>query len=784
MRPVVKLRILISGAVQGVGFRPFVYGLANEFALSGWVLNGTGGVRIEVEGKKAVLAHFLRQLSRRKPEIAHINRIDSSWDEAEGFNRFFIRKSDSDGTKKAFILPDIAVCEACITEIFNPAEDRRFAYPFTNCTNCGPRFSIIKDLPYDRPFTSMDPFTMCESCKSEYENPHDRRFHAQPNACSECGPQYSLCSCNGDMLAQGQQAFEHAKDVVTSGGILAMKGIGGFHLIVDAQNSKAVDNLRIRKKRLEKSLALMVKDPHQASEICDLSDMEMRLLKSKERPIVIAKRKAGIPIALNVAPNNPYLGIMLPYSPAHYLLLNLIDRPIVATSGNVTDEPICIENIEALERLGHLADAFFMHNRAIVRHVDDSVCAVAKGHNQLLRRSRGFSPMPVGVQDRLPPILAVGGQLKNTVALSIDQSVFISQHIGDLESEKTLIAFEKAIYDFLRLYEINPVAIVHDFHPDYSSTLWAIRQVQDESSPLYECPLMPIQHHHAHLAACLAENGCNDEVLGIVWDGTGYGLDGTIWGGEFFVGTLPDFKRRGCLAPFMLPGGNRAIKEPKRCAISLLWQSQLLKNATAPAVTDTPKREVDIILSMLDKKVNCPVTSSMGRLFDAVSSLLGLHHTVTFEGQAAMALEYAADTDFHGTYNFSFAPTSDGSFFQIDWHPLVRDILKDLAKKTPKKIISARFHDTLVDMICEVASRENKSIVALTGGCFQNRRLAEQAIDKLEKQGHKVLFHNKVPPNDGGISLGQIMMASKKYTLPESIQRKGEDYVFSHSRQN
>ncbi len=749
-----RLLVKVKGAVQGVGFRPFVYRLATSLGLTGWVINDTRGVLIEVEGERALLEEFLRRLPLEKPPRAIIHTLEVSWLEPAGYTRFEIQHSLEEGEKTTLVLPDIATCPDCLAEILNPA-DRRYRYPFTNCTNCGPRFTIIHSLPYDRPNTSMSKFIMCPDCSSEYHNPADRRFHAQPNACPVCGPHLELWDSGGKMLASGDEALRLAAAALREGKIVAVKGLGGFHLMVDARNSRAIQRLRERKPRRDKPFALMVRDLEQARLLCELTPEAEALLTSPETPILLLPRKPGAPVAEEVAPGNPYLGIMLPYTPLHHLLLREIDFPVVATSGNLTDEPICTDEGEALKRLGHIAELFLVHNRPIVRHVDDSVAWLLLGKPRLLRRARGYAPLPVLLSHPVPPILAVGAHLKNTIALSVKNQVFISQHIGDLETLEAFQAFEKVIADFLRLYEVTPVAIAHDLHPDYLSTLWA----KSHSDTI----LIPVQHHHAHLASCLAENQVEGEALGVTWDGTGYGLDGTIWGGEFLLGDTSSFQRVAHLRPFRLPGGEAAVKEPRRVALALLWELYgyaTLEMEEFPPIASFTPQERRILAKMLERGLNSPITTSVGRLFDGISALAGICQKVSFEGQAAMALEFAADR--HCEDHYPVVLEEKDGVIILDWRPIVKGVVEDLKRKEGISLISARFHNSLVETIVQVALKIKVKRVALSGGCFQNRLLTEKAAIRLEREGFQVLLHSQVPPNDGGISLGQVVVAASK----------------------
>lgn len=783
-----RVRVELHGAVQGVGFRPFVYRLATELALTGWVSNDTRGVFIEVEGPRPALEHFVARVAAEKPPRALIHSLTTEWLAPAGYDRFEIRHSDAQGAKTVLVLPDIAACPECLAEVFNPA-DRRYRYPFTNCTNCGPRFTIIQALPYDRPNTTMRRFVLCPTCRHEYEAPPDRRFHAQPNACPVCGPHLELWTPAGEVLAERDAALSGAAEALGAGQIVAVKGLGGFHLMVDARNAAAIERLRARKPRHEKPFALMARDLEQAGALVELSPVAETLLTSPEAPIVLLRRRATAPVAVNVAPGNPTLGVMLPYTPLHHLLLRAVEFPVVATSGNLADEPICTDEREALTRLGHVAECFLVHDRPIARHVDDSVAWILHDEPRLLRRARGYAPLPVLVERELPTILAVGAHLKNTVALSVGRQVFISQHIGDLETPEAMAAFERVIADFLRLYEATPVAIAHDLHPDYLSTHWALEQGKSRGAgepggkevpaSHFATPLIPVQHHHAHLAACLAENGVTGPALGATWDGTGYGLDGTIWGGEFLLGDAAGFERVAHLRPFRLPGGDSAIKEPHRVALALLWElygdAAFERDELAP-VQATPPAERRLLAGMLRRGVNAPVTTSMGRLFDGVAALVGLHQRVSFEGQAAMALEFAADPAEPDAYPLPLrtddATRNPQSAAQVqpptsatllDWGPLVEAVLADLqAGMTPDRM-AARFHNALVAALVAVARAVGERRVALTGGVFQNRWLTERAAGALGAAGFEVLLHRQVPPNDGGISLGQVAVAAARW---------------------
>jgi hydrogenase maturation protein HypF len=783
-RPTQRLRVIIRGAVQGVGFRPFVYRLATELTLNGWVLNSAQGVFIEVEGVRDSLQKFLLRLEKGKPQRAIIQSCESSFLDPVGFDNFSIRETDNRGDKSALILPDIATCADCLREIVD-LTNRRFRYPFTNCTNCGPRFSIVESLPYDRANTSMNKFAMCPECEREYHDPLDRRFHAQPNACPKCGPQLQFWDANGAAVEDRPDALVQAAEAIRAGKILALKGIGGFQLIVDARNEDAVLRLRERKHREEKPFALMYPSLKAVRANCEISELEERLLTSPESPIVLVERDRSEPdrhlsrggriVAGRdrrarrgrlcepslpceaIAPGNPNLGVMLPYTPLHHLLMRDLNFPVVATSGNLSDEPICIDEQEALGRLHGIADFFLIHDRPIVRHVDDSIVRVLCGREMVLRRARGYAPLPISIKSKSEDrkgktILAVGAHLKNAVALKIDNNIFISQHIGDLETEQAYKAFQRAAHDLPRIYDRKIDLVACDMHPDYLSTEFALNLgLPDES----------IQHHWAHVAACMAENEIEAPVLGIAWDGTGYGLDGTIWGGEFLLATKDGtFRRVAHLRQFRLPGGDAAIREPRRSALGLLHEifgKELWKRPEL--IADLNQSERALWRQMLTKNINAPLTSSAGRLFDAVASLIGLRQRASFEGQAAMDLEFARRPKVRDAYPFRM---TNASPLVIDWEPAIHELLADVAHGENSRVISARFHNMLVELIVATAQKMGEPKVVLTGGCFQNRYLTERTVERLQQENFKPYWHQRIPPNDGGIALGQAVAASWK----------------------
>ncbi|HYY14279.1 MAG TPA: carbamoyltransferase HypF [Chthoniobacterales bacterium] len=756
-----RLKIVVRGAVQGVGFRPFIYRLATARKLNGWVSNCTQGVFVEVEGPADVLEEFLLRVRTDKPPRAVIQSLESSLLDPIGFSTFEVKESDSAGDKSALILPDIGTCADCLREIFDPSNPR-FRYPFTNCTNCGPRFSIIEALPYDRVNTSMKKFAMCSDCEREYHDPFDRRFHAQPNACPRCGPHLQLWDEHGRIISERDSALYKAADAVRAGKIVALKGIGGFQLILDACNGPAVVRLRQRKHREEKPFALMYASLDAVRDDCEVSEPEERLLLSPESPIVLltqrsANRKKESVIASAVAPRNPKLGVMLPYSPLHHLLMRELEFPLVATSGNLSDEPICTDEREALERLRGIANLFLVHDRPIVRHVDDSIVHVICGREMILRRARGYAPLPITLhsenrRSKAETILAVGAHLKNTVALKIDDNVFVSQHIGDLETKQAYGAFCRATADLPRLYDSKVDVVACDMHPEYLSTKHAT-QIQSR--------IHSVQHHWAHVIACMAENEIEPPVLGVAWDGTGYGLDGTIWGGEFLRAKSDyTFERVAHLRQFRLPGGDAAIREPRRVAIGLLQELFGDDCWNLPhAVVDLAEQERALLRQILERKINAPLTSSVGRLFDAVAALIGLRLRSSFEAQAAMELEFARDPNLRDTYSLSL---NDRSPIVLDWEPMIRELLNDLTNAVTPGLISAKLHNGLVEAIVAVAKRIGEEKLILTGGCFQNRYLTERTVERLREERFRPYWHQRIPPNDGGISLGQTIAAMNR----------------------
>lgn len=751
VEPIERRRIQLRGLLQGVGFRPFVFRLATDLGLSGAVWNRPEGVTIEIEGARPSLEVFLHRIEQERPVHAVIDQIDSTPLDPIGEARFEIRESDRAGVRETSVPPDLATCADCLRETLDSA-NRRYRYPFTNCTDCGPRFSMIELLPYDRINTTMRKFPLCGECRNEYENRSDRRFHAEPNACPACGPHLELWEPDGSVRASHDPALRAAADALRQGKIVAVKGLGGFHLMVDARNEEAVQRLRQRKIREAKPFALMFPTLASVGTVCRLSELEARLLLSPESPIVLLKKSVPSAIAFSVAPDNPYLGVLLPYTPLHHLLMSELGFPVVATSGNRSEEPICTDENDALRRLAGIADLFLVHNRPIVRPLDDSVVRVIAERPLILRRARGYAPLSFQIEtDR--SLLAVGGHLKNTVAISAGGKITLSQHLGDLENAETDQTFRQAIADQKKLYHHSPDAVVCDLHPDYRSTQFA----RETGLPLH-----PVQHHYAHLLSCMAEHRLEGPLLGIAWDGSGLGPDGTLWGGEFLKIDERSFQRAAHFRTFRLPGGERAMREPRRSALGLLYEQlggRAFEGRAALSAFNAEERR--ILKKMLETGLNAPLTSSAGRLFDAVASLLGLRQTSRFEGEAAMALEFACEgIGTEEAYPFRILECRTPKVpLIIDWAPLIEAILGDLEHSRPIGEIAALFHNTLSEIILSVAQRIGEEKVVLTGGCFQNKVLTERAIARLTAEGFQPYRHQQIPPNDGGLAVGQILAA-------------------------
>ncbi len=767
-----RIRIKITGAVQGVGFRPFVWRLATELNVLGWVSNGTSGVEIEAEGYVSNLLDFTRRLTDEAPPLAKIESKEYSFlDDLILFNNFEIRESDDCGEKTVLVLPDMATCPECRHEIFDP-NNRRFRYPFTNCTNCGPRYSIVESVPYDRPNTTMKDFPMCPLCEKEYHDPRDRRFYAQPNACPVCGPHLELWNSNKTILFSHDYALCGAVGMIRYEYIVAIKGLGGFQFVADATKKRPVEKLRERKGRPgKKPFAVMYPDIELVKAHCEVSEEEEKLLLSPEAPIVLLKRKEHpsetekMPCK-EVAPNSNNMGVMLPYTPLHHLLMNDLGFPVIATSGNVSNEPIETDENKAFLLLRHIADAFLVHNRGIVRHVDDSITRVVQGKPVILRRARGYAPFPFPVKTGLKKDLCVvsfGSDLKNTGAVFIDDSVFLTQHIGDMETMASLNALEHSIKDILAFRGKKPSVAVCDLHPDYESTRRA--EVFAEE---YRIPLFRVQHHKAHMLSAMTENGIvGDCALGVVWDGTGYGEDGTIWGGEFFRASKKEIARYGHFRTFGLIGGDIAAREPKRSAIAILYEifgKQIFDFDEFAPILSLTETERKLFPQILERNVNVYKTSSAGRLFDAVASILDVCHVSDYEGHAATLLEQViGDTVTEEYYSLSFIKEKNGYIF--NWEPMIRELLLDMKAGLSCSIISAIFHNTLANVIVCMTDLSGERNVVLSGGCFQNKYLLERTLEEFERRPYlRVFTQKKVPQNDGGISLGQIAAVLENMT--------------------
>jgi len=753
--------IHVRGIVQGVGFRPFVYNLAHRLQLSGYVLNSSAGVVVEVEGSAPELDEFVTALRRDKPPLAHIEDVAVSVLDACGYAGFVIRESLDEAGQLVPVSPDIATCDDCRRD-FRTAGNRRYGYPFTNCTNCGPRYTITRKIPYDRPFTTMACFAMCERCMREYEDPADRRFHAQPNACPDCGPSLTLAPADPAASRDSLTIIRAVRRLLRGGRIVAIKGLGGFHLACDPANDQAVRLLRERKKRSDKPFALMVPDVASAERFCVVSEDERALLVSPRRPIVIVRRRDDAPLSAGLAPGNNTLGVMLPYTPLHYLLFaDSLDAPpefpaLVMTSGNLSEEPIVTGNREAAGRLHNIADAYLFHNRDIHTRVDDSVVRIFEGKERVLRRSRGYAPFPVNLHFPLAEILACGAELKNTFCLTKENHAFLSQHIGDLENYETLVFFQQTLERMKELFRIEPKAVAYDLHPMYLSTKLALAMEGLEK--------IGVQHHHAHVASCMAENGLREKVIGVAFDGTGYGTDGKIWGGEFLLADYLGFERRAHLRYIPLAGGDTAVREPWRLALSYLIDAfgPKLENLDVPLLRRIPEKKAAAVRAMIEHGINTVATSACGRLFDAVASIAGVRDEVNFEAQAAIELEMSALPEIDVRYAFEL---SQGDPVEVDVRPAIREIVRDIQSGKSIGWISAAFHNTVAAIVIEVCRRlrnlEGIRNVCLTGGTFQNIFLLERAVKGLRAEGFEVFLHAQVPPNDGGIALGQAVVANQ-----------------------
>ncbi len=781
MTSVVAFRFKVTGVVQGVGFRPFVYGLATGLGLRGWVINTSSGVVIEVEGPPDALDAFARDLEAKAPPVARIENVHREAIPPNGWERFEIRDSRAEAGY-VLISPDIAICPECLRELFDP-NDRRYLYPFINCTNCGPRFTIIADVPYDRPLTTMAAFQMCPECQAEYDDPLNRRFHAQPNACPVCGPRVWLARASADDATaltppagepNNAAVLTEAARLLRDGRILAIKGLGGFHLACDATNPDAVRTLRERKRRPAKPLAVMMASLDEVRRHCEVTPEEEALLSSRQCPIVLLEWKRDSSVVEAVAPNNRYLGVMLPYTPLHHILLRDAERPLVMTSGNLSEEPIAQDNEEAWRRLRGLADEFLFHNRAIYARYDDSVWfaprvpdgkADAESNPQPLRRSRGYAPYPIRLPFRARTVLATGPELKNTFCITREEHAFVSPHIGDMENLETLEHYQTAMGLYERLFRLRPEAIAHDLHPDYLATRYAHERAEGE-----RLPLVGVQHHHAHIAACMVDNGRTEPVIGVALDGTGFGLDGRIWGGEWLVADLRGFQRAAWLEPLPLPGGDAGIRNP--CRIAYAYLRALFGEVPAlPFLAQMDEAEIAAVQRQVERGLNTVLTTSCGRLFDAVAAMAGGRARVTYEAQAAIEMEmvsHAGESEGYGYFFRRAEPLHWGDTaalpplacaFEVALKPLLAGVVRDVQAGRTLPEVGSRFHRTLAAMIADTCSLLAQStgltVVALSGGCFQNRLLLEQAVGELRRRGLEVLLHRQVPTNDGGVSLGQ-----------------------------
>lgn len=756
--------IRVFGIVQGVGFRPFIHKLVNEYSLKGWVQNSTSGVTIDIEGEEEDLKRFIHDIPEKAPSLSVIENISAEYGEVIGYKDFRIVKSDCDEEGFVLISPDVSICSDCRSELLNP-EDKRYRYPFINCTNCGPRFTIIKDLPYDRDKTTMAKFKMCPECDREYHDIENRRYHAQPNCCPECGPQLEICSSDGKKI--DGDPVSTAIEKLIEGSILAIKGLGGFHLACDAQNNEAVEKLRKRKHRDDKPFAMMCRDVDAIREFAYVSDSEAKILESVRKPIVLLRKKENCQLAEGVAPDTKSLGFMLPYTPIHCLIFEDPSiKALIMTSANISDNPIIYKNDEAFRILGKIADYFLIHNREINTRCDDSVLKVVDGKEYFIRRSRGYAPFPIKMNFGLKPILACGAEQKASFSLSRDKYIFMSQHIGDLKNYETLEHYEEQIENFKRMFKVDPEIIACDLHPDYLSTSYAVEHAKNRR-------IIRVQHHHAHMASCMADNNLTGDVISVIWDGTGYGNDGTIWGGEILSGGYSSFERRGTFLSTPMPGGDRAVKDIYAMAASYLigtfgedFEKYLY---LMPGLKDNIK-DAGLIAKVVSKRINSPLTTSCGRLFDGVSSILGLCSVAGYEGQGAIKLEAAANDSIQDSLQCEIIK-QDGMYV-YDWRSTIADLIDLLKKGTGIEYISSSFHNTVVEMAvktcCLVRNDTGLNRIVLSGGVFQNSIILYKLADKLRGQGFNVYLHNRTSTNDEGISVGQLMIAQNGggYNVP------------------
>ena len=748
--------INVKGVVQGVGFRPFIYNLAKECNLLGWVSNTSKGVIIDIEGNEKNINKFIKSIKSNPPILSKINSINIEDKQVINYDAFNIKESTSDISPTTYISPDYSICSKCKEDI-DDVNNRRYKYPFTNCTNCGPRFSIIKELPYDRQFTTMNEFEMCNLCKEEYSDPTNRRFHAQPNACSVCGPKVYLIDKNNKEINK-VDIFATVIKLIKDGNIFAIKGIGGFNLVCNSKNLEAIKILRERKNRPNKPLAVMAKDIDTVKKYCKVNRQEEKLLLSNKRPIILLDKIDKNIFPYNLAPNNNKVGVMLPYTPLHYLLFDNELDCLVMTSANVSGEPIIYKNDEAFDKLNGIADYFLMHNRDIYMRVDDSVSKLVLNEERVIRPGRGYIPYAIPIKTH-KNILALGAELKNTISISNEKDVFISGYIGDLKNIETMNSLEKNIKHFNKTYNIVPEVIVYDKHPDFLYKEIDLKSLLKIDNKL---KVVETQHHHSHIVSCMAENNVNEDVIGIVFDGTGYGDDGSIWGGEFIICNRKEFKRLGYLEYFHLPGGEKAIKEPWRIGISLLYKvfKDKLDNILPKHLKD---KNYNVIKVMIDKNINCPRTSSIGRLFDGVSAILEFKNPITFEGEAAIYLENICDKDSEEVYKFKIKNYEDKFILELD--NIIKGIVDDIINNKNSRSIAKKFHNTIVEATIEMAIniREKTSIntIAISGGVFQNEILFKNVVKGLNKYNFNIITHKIIPCNDSGISLGQLIIANE-----------------------
>ncbi len=749
-----RCQLTIKGAVQGVGFRPFVYRLACDEDLTGVVSNTPQGVLIDIEGDDGAIAQFCRRITEETPPLAVIESIERTSLRPNGAASFAIAPSISDGDISASLLPDAALCSDCRAEITDP-NDRRYRHPFANCTNCGPRYSILEALPYDRPNTTMTAFAMCGVCAAEYHDPADRRFHAQPIACPNCGPQLFLADANGALLAAKDDALAGAAQHIRDGHIVAVKGLGGFHLICSALNDRAVKRLRECKQRPRKPFAVMFDTLEQLVRYCIPSAEEAALLSGSQAPIVLTRKRKNTSLSQHVAPGNPYLGAMLAYTPLHHLLLQGLASPVIATSGNRRSEPIVTDNDDALERLHGVADYFLMHDRPITRPVEDSVVRIAAGAPLFLRRARGYAPSRFNLHNDAPSMMALGGHLKNTIAKSVGDSIYLSPHIGDLDTVEARHGFNAAVSDFSKLHRKAPDILVSDKHADYYASLYAAQQNTWQ---------IRVQHHRAHVYAVMAEHQICEPVLGVSWDGAGAGDDGTLWGGEFFLVDANSAPRSAHFLPFRLPGGEEAMRDPRRSVFGMAATLEHpLTYRSMLARTALDEKTEQLLSKMIRQEINAPVTSSVGRLFDGVSAILGLCVQNTFEGEAAMALEFRADgTQTDAVYACSLTEQdAPGAALVIDWRDMLKHIIADLDRGIGASTIARKFHNSLAECVILCAKQFDQQTVVLSGGCFQNKILLERTIGRLREESFRPIWPQCLPPNDGGLALGQLYGAAR-----------------------